>query len=294
MHKPEEITMMLKETYTLSNGVTIPKIGLGTWFINDSSAPEAVRQAVSLGYRHIDTAEAYMNEAGVGEGIRTCGVPREEVFVNSKVVAEAKTYEEATRRIDESIAKMGIGYIDMMIIHSPQPWGEWRRKNRYFKENREVWRAMEDAYNAGILKAIGVSNFLQDDLQNILDHCEIKPMVNQILTHISNTPLELIEFCQKNRILVEAYAPIAHGQVLKNKKIAAIAAKYNVTIPQLCIRYVLQLGCVALPKTANPVHMKDNADVDFVISDTDMDVLKKFETIKNYGLMRIMPVFSGK
>ncbi len=285
---------MLKETYTLSNGVTIPKIGLGTWFINDSSAPEAVRQAVSLGYRHIDTAEAYMNEAGVGEGIRTCGVPREEVFVNSKVVAEAKTYEEATRRIDESIAKMGIGYIDMMIIHSPQPWGEWRRKNRYFKENREVWRAMEDAYNAGILKAIGVSNFLQDDLQNILDHCEIKPMVNQILTHISNTPLELIEFCQKNRILVEAYAPIAHGQVLKNKKIAAIAAKYNVTIPQLCIRYVLQLGCVALPKTANPVHMKDNADVDFVISDTDMDVLKKFETIKNYGLMRIMPVFSGK
>lgn len=286
--------MMLKETYTLSNGVTIPKIGLGTWFINDSSAPEAVRQAVSLGYRHIDTAEAYMNEAGVGEGIRTCGVPREEVFVNSKVVAEAKTYEEATRRIDESIAKMGIGYIDMMIIHSPQPWGEWRRKNRYFKENREVWRAMEDAYNAGILKAIGVSNFLQDDLQNILDHCEIKPMVNQILTHISNTPLELIEFCQKNRILVEAYAPIAHGQVLKNKKIAAIAAKYNVTIPQLCIRYVLQLGCVALPKTANPVHMKDNADVDFVISDTDMDVLKKFETIKNYGLMRIMPVFSGK
>jgi diketogulonate reductase-like aldo/keto reductase len=286
--------MMLKETYTLSNGVTIPKIGLGTWFINDSSAPEAVRQAVSLGYRHIDTAEAYMNEAGVGEGIRTCGVPREEVFVNSKVVAEAKTYEEATRRIDESIAKMGIGYIDMMIIHSPQPWGEWRRKNRYFKENREVWRALEDACNAGILKAIGVSNFLQDDLQNILDHCEIKPMVNQILTHISNTPLELIEFCQKNRILVEAYAPIAHGQVLKNKKIAAIAAKYNVTIPQLCIRYVLQLGCVALPKTANPAHMKDNADVDFVISDTDMDVLKKFETIKNYGLMRIMPVFSGK
>jgi diketogulonate reductase-like aldo/keto reductase len=286
--------MMLQETYTLSNGVTIPKIGLGTWFINDNNAAAAVRQAVSLGYRHIDTAEAYMNEAGVGEGIRTCGIPREEIFVNSKVVAEAKTYEEATRRIDESIAKMGIGYIDMMIIHSPQPWNEWRRKNRYFAENREVWRAIEDAYKAGKLKAIGVSNFLQDDLQNILDHCEIKPMVNQILTHISNTPLELIEFCQKNGILVEAYAPIAHGQVLKNKKLAAIAAKYNVSIPQLCIRYVLQLGCVALPKTANPAHMKDNADVDFVISDADMDALKKFETIKNYGLMRIMPVFSGK
>jgi len=285
---------MLQETYTLSNGVTIPKLGLGTWFINNGNAAEAVRQAVSLGYRHIDTAEAYMNEAGVGEGVRTCGIPRKEIFVNSKVVAEAKTYDEAMRKIDESIAKMGIEYIDMMIIHSPQPWAEWRRKKRYFAENLEVWRAMEDAYKAGKLKAIGVSNFLQDDLQNILDHCEIKPMVNQILTHISNTPLELIEFCQKNGILVEAYAPIAHGQVLKNKKIAAIAARYNVSIPQLCIRYVLQLGCVALPKTANPAHMKDNAEVDFTISDADMDALKKFETIKNYGLMRIMPVFSGR
>jgi len=285
---------MLQETYTLSNGVTIPKLGLGTWFINNGNAAEAVRQAVSLGYRHIDTAEAYMNEAGVGEGVRTCGIPRKEIFVNSKVAAEAKTYDEAMRKIDESIAKMGIEYIDMMIIHSPQPWAEWRRKKRYFAENLEVWRAMEDAYKAGKLKAIGVSNFLQDDLQNILDHCEIKPMVNQILTHISNTPLELIEFCQKNGILVEAYAPIAHGQILKNKKIAAIAARYNVSIPQLCIRYVLQLGCVALPKTANPAHMKDNAEVDFTISDADMDALKKFETIKNYGLMRIMPVFSGK
>ncbi len=286
--------MMLNETYTLSNGVKIPKIGLGTWFINDKNAAEAVRQAVSLGYRHIDTAEAYMNEAGVGEGIRTCGVPREEIFVNSKVVAEAKTYDEAMKMIDGSIAKMDVGYIDMMIIHSPQPWKEWRKKNRYFSENLEVWRAMEDAYKAGKLKAIGVSNFMQDDLQNILDHCEIKPMVNQILTHISNTPLELIEFCQKNDVLVEAYAPIAHGQVLKNKKLAAIAAKYSVSVAQLCIRYVLQLGCVALPKTANPQHMKENAEVNFAISDADMDTLKKFDKIKNYGLMRIMPVFSGK
>ena len=287
--------MMLNETYTLSNGVTIPKLGLGTWFINDKNAAEAVRQAVTIGYRHIDTAEAYMNETGVGKGIRTCGVPREEIFVNSKVIAEAKTYAEAMNKIDESIEKMNVGYIDMMIIHSPQPWREWREKeNRYFAENIEAWRALEDAYKAGKLKAIGVSNFLQDDLQNVLERCEIKPMVNQILTHVSNTPLELIEFCQKNDILVEAYAPIGHGRVLKNKKIAAVADRYKVTVAQLCIRYVLQLGCVALPKTANPAHMKDNAQVDFTISDADMDMLKNFERIKNYGLMRIMPVFSGK
>lgn len=286
---------ILNETYTLSNGVQIPKLGLGTWFIRDKDAPEAVRQAVKLGYRHIDTAEAYANEVGIGEGIRTCGLPREQIFVNSKVIAEAKTYEDVMKQIDESIAKMNVGYIDMMIIHSPQPWSQWRKaKNRYFAENIEVWRAMEDAYKGGKLKAIGVSNFLVDDLQNILDHCEIKPMVNQILCHISNTPLDLIDFCEKNDILVEAYAPIAHGRVLKNKEIAAMASKYGVTIAQLCIRYDLQLGTVALPKTANPDHMKENAAVDFVISDADMETLKHFAPIKGYGLMKIMPVFSGK
>lgn len=286
---------ILNETYTLANGVQIPKLGLGTWFISDKDAAEAVRQAVKIGYRHIDTAEAYANEAGVGEGIRTCGIPREQIFVNSKVIAEAKTYDEAMKQIDGSIAKMGVDYIDMMIIHSPQPWNQWRKaKNRYFDENIEVWRAMEDAYKAGKLKAIGVSNFLVDDLQNILDHCEIKPMVNQVLCHISNTPADLIAFCEKNAILVEAYAPIAHGRVLKNKEIAAMAKKYGVTVAQLCIRYDLQLGTVALPKTANPEHMKENAGVDFVISETDMKTLKTIAPIKGYGLMKIMPVFSGK
>jgi len=286
--------MILDENYTLSNGVQIPKLGLGTWFINDNDAAEAVRQAVAVGYRHIDTAEAYKNEAGVGEGVRTCGVPRDQIFVNTKVDADAKTYDKAMEKIDGSISKMGLDYLDMMIIHSPQPWSKWRKANRYFDENIEVWKALEDAYSEGKLKAIGVSNFLQDDLENILAHCKIKPMVNQILTHISNTSLDLIEFCQKNDILVEAYSPIAHGKVLKNEKIAAIAQKYNVTVAQLCIRYVLQLGAVALPKTANPIHMKENADVEFTISESDMEVLKNFEKIKSYGMMRIMPVFRGK
>ena len=153
---------------------------------------------------------------------------------------------------------------------------------------------MEEAYKEGKLKAIGVSNFLVDDLQNILDHCEIKPMVNQVLCHISNTPADLIDFCEKNGILVEAYAPIAHVKVLKNKEIKAMADKYGVTVAQLCIRYDLQLGTVALPKTANPEHMKENAAVDFVISDEDMEKLKNVAPIKGYGMMKIMPVFSGK
>ena len=165
---------------------------------------------------------------------------------------------------------------------------------RYFKENKEVWRALEDAYTAGKIKAIGVSNFLQDDLENILADCKIKPMVNQILLHISNTNTELVDFCNKNGILVEAYSPIAHGEALKNDAITAMAKKYGVSTAQLCIRYVIQLGTVALPKTGNPVHMKDNANVDFEISDEDMKALKEMEHIDNYGEFNVFPVFSGK
>ena len=286
--------MMLNETYTLSNGVKIPKLGLGTWFIDDDKAEDAVKEAVKLGYRLIDTAQAYGNECGVGEGVRNCGLPRNEIFVTSKVAAEAKSYESAAASIDETLSKMGLDYIDMMIIHSPQPWAEFRIEKRYFKENKEVWRALEDAYTAGKIKAIGVSNFLQDDLENILADCKIKPMVNQILLHISNTNTELIDFCNKNGILVEAYSPIAHGEALKNDVITAMAKKYGVSTAQLCIRYVIQLGTVALPKTGNPVHMKDNANVDFEISDEDMKALKEMEHIDNYGEFNVFPVFSGK
>lgn len=287
--------MILNETYSLNNGIKIPKLGLGTWFIKDGDAAEAVKKAVSIGYRLIDTAQAYGNEAGVGEGVRTCGVPRDKLFVTSKIAAEAKSYDTAAKAIDDILKKTGLSYLDLVIIHAPQPWKQWRDKNnRYFAENKEAWKALEDAYKAGKLKAIGVSNFLQDDMESLMSDCKIKPMVNQILAHISNTPLELMEFCRKSDILVEAYAPIAHGEVLKSKDIAAMANKYGVTVAQICIRYDLQLGTVALPKTANPEHMKENAGVDFVISDMDMETLKHVAPIKGYGMMSMMPVFSGK
>lgn len=286
--------MILNETYTLENGLGIPKLGLGTWFIDDDQAAEAVRTAVKLGYRLIDTAQAYGNERGVGKGVRTCGVPREELFVASKVAAELKTYDEAKKSIDETLEKMGLDYLDQMIIHSPQPWNQFRVEKRYSEENKVVWRALEDAQSEGKVRVIGVSNFLRDDLENLLSDCRVKPMVNQILLHISNTDLALLDYCREQGIQVEAYSPIAHGEALKNPAIAEMAKKYGVNAAQLCIRYVIELGAAALPKTANPDHMASNAAVDFTILSEDMETLKHTDRIADYGEFNIFPVFSGK
>ncbi|HIS56882.1 MAG TPA: aldo/keto reductase [Candidatus Fimimorpha excrementavium] len=286
-------TKILTETYTLANGVKIPKMGLGTWFIPDSEAAKTVCSAVKMGYRHMDTAQAYENERGVGEGIRSCGVARESLFVTTKLAAEAKTYEEAAKAIDGSLEKMGLDYIDLMLIHSPQPWADFRGGD-YAEGNREAWRALEEAYKAGKLRAIGISNFKEQDMENILSSCTVKPMVNQLLVHIGNTPFQVMEYCRKHDILVEAYSPVAHGEILKSEEVRAVAAKYQVTVPQLCIRYDLQIGTIPLPKTANPAHMSENADLDFEISEQDMEILKAMKPLNDYGEFSFFPVFSGK
>lgn len=286
--------MIFEETYTLANGVKIPKLGLGTWFIPDEKAAQAVCDAVKIGYRHFDTAQAYGNERGVGEGIRTCGISREELFVTTKLAAEVKTYQDAVDAIDGSLKTMGLEYIDLMLIHSPQPWVEFREENRYVEGNREAWRALEEAYRAGKLRAIGISNFEKQDIDSLMEECSIAPMVNQLLVHAGNTPFELIEYSQNKGMVVEAYSPVAHGEILKNPVVQKGAAKYGVSVPQLCIRYTLQLGTLPLPKTANPEHMLDNAQIDFQISDADMDVLKNMEQMKDYGEYSIFPVFGGK
>src|SRR3954447_18001546 len=199
--------MILEETYTLSNGVSIPKLGLGTWFISNEDVVQAVKDATGIGYQHIDTAQAYGNESGVGEGIRTCGVSREDMFVTTKLAAEVKSYKEAVVLIDGSLKKLRLDYIDLMIIHSPKPWAKFLDRDNYFEGNREAWGALEEAYKAGKLRSIGLSNFEKADIDNILSSCSVKPMVNQILAHISNTPKELIQYNRENDILVEAYSP---------------------------------------------------------------------------------------
>lgn len=286
--------MILEEKYTLSNGINIPKLGLGTWFISNDAVVQAVKDAARLGYRHIDTAQAYQNESGVGEGVRTCGVNRDEMFVTTKLAAEVKSYKEAVASIDASLKRLGLDYIDLMIIHSPKPWAKFLESEPYFEGNLQAWRALEEAYKAGKLRAIGLSNFQKADIDNILGSCSVKPMVNQVLAHITNTPTELIEYCQEKGILIEAYSPFGHGELFKNDEIKTIAGKYNVSVSQLAIRYCLQLDLLPLPKTANPEHMKANAEVDFVISEEDMAFLKNMKQIEHYGEHSKFPVYAGK
>ena len=276
----------------LNNGNPIPVVGLGTWLIDNDKVAEVIKTAVKLGYRHIDTAQAYENEEGVGKGIRECGVSREELFVTTKVMAELKSYDSAYRSVIKSLEKMGLDYLDLILIHSPEPWREFRTSGKdYFKENAEVWRALEELHSEGKVKAIGVSNFHISDIENILKHCTVKPSVNQVLAHVGQVPFELIDYCRKNDILVEAYSPIAHGEAGRLEEVNEIAEKYGKTFAQICLKYLIQLGMVVLPKASSEKHLSNNYDLDFVITDEDMQVLNSVKPLDDYGAHDFFPVF---
>jgi len=286
--------MILNETFTLANGVEIPKLGLGTWMITGADAERAVKDAIELGYRHIDSAQDYGNETEVGAAIKASGIKREEIFVTTKLAAGYKTYQEAVDAINGSLNKLDLDYIDLMIIHSPQPWPHFGSEDRFEEGNCQAWQALEEAYKAGKIKAIGLSNFTQYDIDNILANCTVKPMLHQLLAHVTNVPTELIEYSQSKGMVVEAYSPVGHGEMFKNADVAAMAQKYSVSIPQLCIRYTLQLGLLPLPKTANKAHMENNADLEFVITDEDMKVLNELKKIEDYGDASVFPVYQQK
>jgi len=275
--------MVLDEFYKLNNGQRIPKIALGTWQTPNDVAATAVATAIEAGYRHIDTAIAYENEAGVGVGLKAAlkstGIHRESIFVTTKIPAEVKNYDDAVRCIQESMDRLDAFHIDMMLIHAPRPWAEMGSTsgNRYFKENLEVWKALEEAYEAGKLRAIGVSNFEIDDLNNLLAGSRVVPAVNQIRVHIGHVPTELIDFCEQSGILVEAYSPNATGRLLKVPEVCAMAEKYHVSVPQLASRFVLQLGLLPLPKSVHEERIRQNAKLDFEINSNDMASLLKLD-----------------
>ena len=279
--------------FILSNGVKIPEVGYGTWLIKNEDAYKCCLMAIEAGYTHIDSAQAYGNEENVGKAVRECGVPRDKLFVTTKVQAEIKNYKKAKKSINDSLKRSGLDYFDLILIHCPQPWMLFRGKRRFFKENIEVWKALEEAYEEGKVRAIGVSNFLVDDLENIINNCKIKPIVNQVLCHIGSTPIDVIKFCQENDVVVESYSPIAHGRALENKEIVEMAKKYNVSVAQLCIKYTLQLDTVSLPKASSKEHIEDNLKLNFEISEEDMIILLKLNDF-DYGKDSFWPVFWKK
>lgn len=263
---------VLNNNFELSNGVTIPSIGFGTWQIPDGEvAYDSVAAAIKAGYRHIDTARAYGNEASVGKAIADSGIPRDEIFLTTKIPAEVKTYDGAIDAFEKSIAALGTDYVDLLLIHAPWPWQDMG--SEHDAGNAEVWRAMEEFHAAGRTRSIGVSNFLVSHIEKLLETAKVTPHANQIRFYIGDTQQEVTEYCQAKGILVEGYSPLATGAILGNEDVAAIAKKYDVSVAQLCIRYVLQKGVLPLPKTTNAGRMVENAAVDFVIADADMAYL---------------------
>lgn len=267
---------LLNKKVTLNNGVEMPVLGFGTWKLEeDAVCYDMVTFALDHGYRHIDTAQAYHNEASVGRAIRESSVVREEIFVTSKLSANTKDYEGSLERFETTMKEIGLDYLDLYIIHAPWKWSD--RGGDYSKENIDVWKAMEEIYQSGRVKAIGVSNFNVEELQNILDHCTIKPAVNQIYYYAGGTQDEVVEFCKKHDIAVVGHSPFGHGKILEHTVLKEMAAKYHRSVPQICIRYCLQKDVYPLPKTSHKEYAVMNADVDFEISKEDMILLDQIK-----------------
>lgn len=267
---------VLTDTFTLVNRVRIPQIGFGTWQIPDGPAAyDAVRCALDTGYRHVDTARAYGNETSVGRAVRESGLPRGQVFVTSKLPAEVKTVAGARKAFAATMEAIGLDYLDLYLIHAPWPWEAIGKDCR--RENREIWKVMEEIHADGRARAVGVSNFDVGDLESLLVTARTIPHVNQIRIHAGAPQEATRRFCRGRNILVEGYSPLWTGRLLGNAELTAMAARYGVTLPRLCVRYVLQKDAVVLPKSTHPASIRENADVDFVIAPEDMarlDALK--------------------
>jgi diketogulonate reductase-like aldo/keto reductase len=262
----------LTDTFRLANGVEIPKLGFGTWQIPDGDqAYDSVTEALRVGYRHIDTARAYGNEASVGRAIRDSGIPRDQVFVTTKLPAEVKDHDEALASFETTMAALDLGYVDLYLVHAPWPWSDPHSDHR--EGNQAVWRAFEEIHEQGRARSIGISNFDVDDIESLMETARITPHVDQIRWFVGSTEDATTQYCQEHDILVEAYSPLATGRILDNADVRAIADRYGKSVAQVCIRYCLEKGVLPLPKTTTPSRIAENADVDFALSAEDVATL---------------------
>lgn len=268
----------LTDSFTMHNGKTIPCIGYGTYKTSEEEVYDAVIAAIKAGYRHIDTAAFYKNEAGVGRAVRECGVPREEIFVTSKVWNTDRGYENTKRAFAESMERLGLEYLDLYLIHWPANKKQFGDEAK--KINAETWRALEELYAEGKIKAIGLSNFLPHHIEELMEGAKVKPMVDQIEFHPGWAQLEVSEYCLKNDIVVEAWSPLGRKDALDNEVLREIGAKYRKSAAQVCVRWVMQHGILPLPKTVNPGRMAENADVfDFELTAEEMRTIDELENL---------------
>ncbi len=268
---------ILNEFYVLENGVKIPKLAFGTWQIpNGKVAYDAVSAALRNGYRHIDTAAAYRNEESVGKAVKDSGIPREDIFITTKLESHIKDYEGAKEGFLNTLKNLDMDYVDLYLIHAPWPWSEIGKNCD--EGNVQAYKAMEEFYKAGKIRAIGVSNFSPRDIENILTHCDIKPFANQISYHIEHHQAETDAYCKEKNILVEAYSPLGIGKLLTHPEIVKMAEKYGKSPAQICIKYDLQHDTLPIPKSTHEHRIIENAQLDdFEISLEDMDYLDKLD-----------------
>ncbi|AEV17941.1 aldo/keto reductase [Geobacillus sp. G4] len=264
----------LQDCATLHNGVKMPWVGLGVYKVKEGEeVRSAVRTALEIGYRHVDTAAFYENEEGVGRAIRESGIPREQVFVTTKVWNTDQGYETTLKAFDKSLKKLGFDYVDLYLVH-------WPVKGKY----KETYKALEKLYKDGYVRAIGVSNFHIHHLQDVLADCEIKPMVNQVEYHPRLTQKELLTFCRENGIQLEAWSPLMRGEILSEPTIIDIGRKYGKTPAQVVLRWDLQHGVVTIPKSVTPARIKENADIfDFSLTDEEMKQIDALNLNKRVG-----------
>jgi len=253
------------------NGTNLPPIGFGTALASGKQATEAIKTAISLGYRLIDSASQYKNEEAVGIAIKECGIDRKDLFITSKLWNDDHGYDSTLKSFEKTLKWMNLDYLDIYLIHWPNPLKF--RAEGYERHNAESWKAMEELYAAKKIKAIGVSNFMPHHLNALLKTAVVQPMINQIRMHPGHSQKETLAYCKERGILVEAYSPLGGtgGNLLSTPLIQDLAKKYKVSASQLCIRWCLQMGVIPLPKSTNTNRIKENLDVfGFEISQEDM------------------------
>jgi diketogulonate reductase-like aldo/keto reductase len=249
---------------TLNNGLKMPQLGFGVWQVSDEQATPAVKKALEVGYRSIDTAMIYGNEKGVGRAIKESNVPREELFITTKVWNADHGYENTLKAFDASLERLGLDYIDLYLIHWPTP-----KYDQYV----DTYKAMEKIYKDGRSKAIGVCNFDIEHLERLLNECEVVPVVNQVERHPYFQQRELQDFCEKHHIIIEAYSPLMNGKdVLNDSVVKEIAKAHGKTAAQVILSWHLQTGVITIPKSVTPSRIEENFDVfDFELTAEDME-----------------------